>query len=563
MAVATEKSTERSIFAFWRRGEQWLEISGYHAGDIQSEEPVLIKEGATVVGNVFAPQVAVEGLLNGSLIARKTAVSANGQIWGDIYTLSLDMAPGSKVQGWITTLDEDNYPKLHKNGTIPADPVALFLPTIDPDGSLDVGSRPPSTSQIYALRYLQAEAATAMAARSELEQAFEKRLMEVAGDSSAKVHSLHEDLDAARAELNEMRLQLGEAQEGVRSRENRLKRQVNELSTTRVLLTERNRELTELRKTTAEQEKMNAALQTAKTQLEQKVLAAQEQLDKTNGRLQSLEAAFQANLQHSAEQEESLERWQELTEITQRRVTELEGELEGLHLQVVQSNQINEMLREQRQQLEEEWQNALQELETVREQTAVIASSPLEDSTQLLWHKTNLRALQQELEETRHIAYLHEKELTELQTVLLANQSQTEAERSQLEGDLERQKKQWEQQLQQVRERNEVEKQILQASLHDMETRLSQSERLLDEYYDQVRNQGQQLAESRATLVEKDIALQTLQQKLGQQAQALELLKQRASSYINDLQKQLKQAQRQVHDLTQILERKIKKPLGD
>ena len=75
MAVATEKSTERSIFAFWRRGEQWLEISGYHAGDIQSEEPVLIKEGATVVGNVFAPQVAVEGLLNGSLIARKTAVS--------------------------------------------------------------------------------------------------------------------------------------------------------------------------------------------------------------------------------------------------------------------------------------------------------------------------------------------------------------------------------------------------------------------------------------------------------------------------------------------------------
>ncbi|MCA9996914.1 MAG: polymer-forming cytoskeletal protein, partial [Anaerolineales bacterium] len=561
--VATEKSTERSIFAFWRRGEQWLEISGYHAGDIQSEEPVLIKEGATVVGNVFAPQAVVEGLLNGSLIARKTAVSANGQIWGDIYTLSLDMAPGSKVQGWITTLDEDSYPKLHKNGTIPEDS-AVFLPTTDHDGSLEVGSRPSSTSQIYALRYLQAEAATAMAARSELEQAFEKRLMEVAGESSAKIHSLHEDLDAARAELNEMRLQLGEAQEGVRSRENRLKRQANELSTTRVLLTERNRELNEQRKTAADQEKLNTALQAAKTRLEQTVLAAQEQLEKTNGRLHSLETAFQANLQHSAEQEESLLRWQELAEVTQKRVAELEGELDGLRLQVVQSNQINEMLREQRHQLEEEWQNALDELETLKEQTAVAAPPPSpEDSTQLLWHKTNLRALQQELEQTRHIAYTHEKELTELQTVLLANQSQTEAERDQLEADLERQKKQWEQQLQQVRERNDVEKQILQASIHDMEARLSQSERQLDTYYDQVRNQGHQLAESRATLVEKDIALDALQQKITQQSQAQELLKQRASNYIVDLQKQLKQAQRQVHDLTQILERKIKKPSGD
>lgn len=553
---------QRSIFAFWRRNEQWLEISGYHAGDIQSEEPVLLKEGATVVGNVFAPQVVVAGLLNGSLIARRTAVSASGQIWGDIYTLSLDMAPGSKVQGWITTLDEDNYPKMQKNGII-AEDTAAYPVAADYDGSLEVGSRPPSSNQIYALRYLQAEAATAMAARSELEQAFEKRLMEVAGESSSKVHSLHEDLDAARAELNEVRLQLGEAEEGVRSRENRLMRQANELSTTRVLLTERNRELNELRKTTADQEKLNAALQAVKTRLEQTVLLAQEQLEKTNGRLHSLEAAFQSNLQHSAEQEESLLRWQELAELTQKRVTELDNERNGLQLQVMQSSQLNEMLREQQQTLEEEWQNALNELDTLREQTAVAPPPPPEDSTQLLWQKTNLLALQQALEESRHTAQMHEKELTELQAVLLANQSQTEAERSQLEAEMEKQKKQWGQQLQQLRERSDVEKQILQASVNDLEARLGHSERQLDQYYDQVRSQGQQLAESRAALVEKDIELDMLQQKMAQQVQTLELLKQRASSYIADLQKQLKQAQRQVQDLTDILERKMKKPAGN
>lgn len=565
MAVATEKSTEHSIFAFWRRGEQWLEISGYHAGDIQSDEPVLIREGATVVGNVFAPQVVVRGLLNGSLIARKTAVSAIGQIWGDIYTTSLEMAPGSKVQGWITTLDEENYPKLQSNGSIPEAPTTL-LPIVDHNGTIEMGSHPPSSDQIYALRYLQTEAATAMAARAELEQAFEKRLMEVAGESSSKIHLLHEDLDGARAELNELRLQMAEAQEGVRSRENRLKRQANELSTTRVLLTERNRELNELRKTTADQEKLNTALQAAKTRLEQAVLVGQEQVERTNGRLRNLEGALQANLQHSAEQEESLLRWQELAEITQKRVEELENERQGLQVQVVQSNQINEMLREQRQQLEEEWQRALDELDTLREQPVSsdnhLASSS-EDSTQLLWQKTNLLALQQELEETRHLAFTYEKELAELQAALLANQSQTDAERSQQETELARQKKQWEQQLRQFREKTDVEKQILQASLHDIEIRLQKSERELDEYYQQVRDQGGQLAETRAMLVEKDLEIQTLQQQLRQQTKNIELLKQRASSYIVDLQKQRNEAQRQIQDLTQILERKIRKPSGD
>ena len=53
-----------NLLSFLRRSQEWLEISGYHVGDIQSEDkPILITDGSTVVGDIFGPQVAIAGLL--------------------------------------------------------------------------------------------------------------------------------------------------------------------------------------------------------------------------------------------------------------------------------------------------------------------------------------------------------------------------------------------------------------------------------------------------------------------------------------------------------------------
>ncbi|MCA9957313.1 MAG: hypothetical protein KC434_21440, partial [Anaerolineales bacterium] len=59
---------------FWRRGKTWLEIAGYHVEDIHTDQPVAIQEGATLVGNVFAPRLVVAGLLTGSAVCRDLRV---------------------------------------------------------------------------------------------------------------------------------------------------------------------------------------------------------------------------------------------------------------------------------------------------------------------------------------------------------------------------------------------------------------------------------------------------------------------------------------------------------
>ncbi|MEM7111814.1 MAG: polymer-forming cytoskeletal protein [Chloroflexota bacterium] len=576
MDVASEKQRRVGRFAFWRRKEAWLVISGFHAGDIHSEQPVLIQPEATVVGNVFAPRITIGGLLNGSLIAQKTTVEAKGQIWGDVYTISLEVNAGGKIQGWITTLDDDTYPQLQANGTIPNNQ-SLVMPTGNGDNMLDLNVRPPSSNQIFALRYLQSEAATALAARAELEQAFEKRLTEVAGETSAKVQSLHENLDAARATLNEVRLQHAEAEETIRQRNNRLDRQSKELSTTRALLTDHNRELANLRQTSSGQQNDIANLQTTKKQLEQSVIMLQEQLAEATNRAVNLEGALQNNVQYSAEQEESLIHWQELAQVRENELNELKSKLAQVEIQLAEGAQVNEILREQRQQLENEWEQALNELDELREaqfeqaeapaaaseelQAALLAAETAVEkaSTQLLWQKTNYQALQETLEQTRQLAQTHGKELIDLQAVLVATQSQNEADRDKIRAGFVKQQQAFEQELRQVRQEAEQQKQQFQTILQEANENLNKSEAAMDDYYQQVHYQGQELAESRVALVEKDIELQSLQETVEKQTAVTEKVKQQAVAYIQKLQQKLAQTERQVRDLTRLLERKTKK----
>lgn len=576
MDAASEKQRSVGRFAFWRRKEAWLVISGFHAGDIHSEQPVLIQPEATVVGNVFAPKISIEGLLNGSLIAQKTTVGNKGQIWGDAYTISLEVIAGGKIQGWITTLDEETYPQLQADGNIPNNQ-AMLMPASNGDTLLDLNMRPPSSNQIFALRYLQTEAATALAARAELEQAFEKRLTEVAGETSAKVQSLHEDLDAARATLNEVRLQYAEAEETIRARSNRIERQGKELSTTRALLTEHNRELTNLRQTSDNQQQDIVALQTAKKQLEQSIILLQEQLADANNRAINLEGALQNNLQHSAEQEESLIRWQELAEVREAEANELKKQVAQIEIQLAEGAQVNEILRQQRQQLEDEWEQALNELDTLRETqlTEAADDSPASTelqqalaeaqtavqttSTQLLWQKTNNQAVHQELERTRQLAFAREKELTELQTILVSTRSQNDAERGKIRAAAQKQQQAFAKQMRQMKENVTNERQHFQTILQEANQKLNRSETAMDDYYQQVHVQGQELAESRVALVEKDIELERLQQQLTEQVALTEKIKQQAAGYFQKLRQKLAQTERQVADLTQLIERRSKK----
>jgi chromosome segregation ATPase len=79
-------------------------------------------------------------------------------------------------------------------------------------------------------------------------------------------------------------------------------------------------------------------------------------------RVENLESALQGSLQHTAEQEEALIRWQELAEVTEKKANALESELESMKFQFKESTQVVEMLRTQREKLEKEWERANAEL---------------------------------------------------------------------------------------------------------------------------------------------------------------------------------------------------------
>ncbi|MCZ7671952.1 MAG: polymer-forming cytoskeletal protein [Chloroflexi bacterium] len=82
MAATDDKQTRLPFFSRFKRDPVWKEYPGYHVGDIVEQQPVAVPAGATIVGNIVAPQIMVMGLLSGAAIGRDVVVAANGEVWG-------------------------------------------------------------------------------------------------------------------------------------------------------------------------------------------------------------------------------------------------------------------------------------------------------------------------------------------------------------------------------------------------------------------------------------------------------------------------------------------------
>jgi cytoskeletal protein CcmA (bactofilin family) len=72
--------------------------TGYSVEDVHSNQAVVIKENSVLVGDIYAPQVIVAGMVYGYVIANEVIIEPPGQIWGDICATSVAAMPGSKVQ---------------------------------------------------------------------------------------------------------------------------------------------------------------------------------------------------------------------------------------------------------------------------------------------------------------------------------------------------------------------------------------------------------------------------------------------------------------------------------
>jgi chromosome segregation ATPase len=400
------------------RGQRgWLHVEDYHVGDIHSDTPVMI--AATMAGNVLAPKVVVAGLLYGMVAALEVIVEGNGQVWGDVYAHSVRLEGGGKVHGWISTLDVEVYHSLRAGDTHlpdPALPPNIQLPaelqSNRPDGDGAAGVR-------YAmLRRLQVETATALVARAELEDSFENRVVEIAGESLSEATHLREQVSSSRSELLALTTRLEEAQERLQLREDQNTQQAKELATVRELLAERAATQEVVQQEFDRQKQAFDQLQMVRHLLDDQLKSMVERADRLAERVNNLEGALQASLQHSAEQEDSLVRWQELAEVTEQRANQLAREVESHKLQLTESSRLVELMRGQREKMQAQWEQANGEIEALKKRLAEAEAQWVQVMSQQVKAEEERAAAVQQMEAAvTELAEQHQQSTAEMETM--------------------------------------------------------------------------------------------------------------------------------------------------
>lgn len=383
------------------RGERgWLHVEEYHVGDLRRETPVKIS--GTVAGNILAPKVVVAGLLYGVVAALEVIIEDEGQVWGDVYAHSIRLEGGAKVHGWISTLDEEAYSALRAGDTHLPDPTLppnVQLPAELQSSRLDGDG--PAGVRYAMLRRLQIETATALVARAELEESFENRVVEIAGETLAEATHLREQVATSRSEVVALQMRLDEVQGLLQQREDQNAQQAKELAAVRVLLAERAAAQDELQALFDAQNLALEEAQASKNWVDEQLAASNERADRLAERVNNLESALQASLQHSAEQEDSLLRWQELAEVTEKRANELGQELDNVKLQLTESGRMVELLRGQREKLQAQWEAANSEVESIRKRLAEAEEQWREATSKLVEAEDARVAAERELAETQ------------------------------------------------------------------------------------------------------------------------------------------------------------------
>lgn len=493
MSANEPSDNGRSFFNFLRREPAWQEVSGYHVGDIHTEQGVWLMTGSTLVGNVTAARVRVDGLFYGTITAPTTAVRPGGQVWGDVNTERLEIEPGGKVHGWVSTLGPATSP--------------------EPDDDHPLAARDHERQD--ALQRLQQQTAVALAARAELEQTFDQRLADMAGDANQRAAKLEEQATLTREELDQLRPELDRLRTELDERDNHISQQAAELLVARSLLAERQRELDLLAETHTDKLAALDALAAEKTAVDTDLDASRAEIDTLHERQRNLEGALQASLQHTAELDESLVRWQELAETMETRVAELEKEAETLRLQVSESASVTDRLREQRNHAKESWETAMAELLVLR---AALDDSGLKQQVAELEEQL---AAQTALAEERQTAF---DELT----------NRTETEAKQHKATLAK----------------------LQRELEQTRMRLDTSETEAEQAWQQADAQGKRLSELQAVLVERDLQIRAAKETAVKQTKLVKQMRKVSSQQVSRLKDELESTRARLKQLETIQAKK-------
>lgn len=118
-------------------------IRGRHEGPVHSGGRVTVERDAVVLGDVVAPQVVTRGSIRGRVVSGSLTVENGGEVWGDVWTESLQQKAGGTVRGWVSPLTNALIEVLESDGSLPVD--------LDP-GPAEETEGPTQASALGALR---------------------------------------------------------------------------------------------------------------------------------------------------------------------------------------------------------------------------------------------------------------------------------------------------------------------------------------------------------------------------------------------------------------------------
>ena len=559
-------------------------ITEYHLEDIRADEPIYIAPGAIVAGDIYAPRVVIAGLVCGFVVSLAVEMESGAEIWGDVYTSELHLDTAVKLNGWVSTLNREEYRALRQSDTElglwianRSDPTLNALPDELQQNVQDtIAAMPPG--RVNVLRRLQLEIGMALVARTELEQGFEERVQEIAGESLSQASRLREQIAALTAEQTTQTERINQLQTRLQNRDKELADEKQKLIEAQALIDQQVSRLEEFETKSQMQEQDILHLRQEISRLEEILTQMRLQADEAQERTNNLEIALQSSLQRSADLDEALLRWQELAEANEEKVRELESQTESTVRQAQEQTNSLAVIRDQRDRFEREWEDAQDEIDQLtkqiaamntavseheqvveqvetlqaqlqrKEQDLILTKQAMVDGTAALAQsKRRVELLEQEkgeVDKQLQVAQKRVEQVTrELDTaVSRLQQSDKRGRELQLALRQAQQNKVAPDELKQLQTEladSQASHKQLKDELRTMRHQLEAHEADIEHYQQQISAQGQQLAELRMELVDKQLYLDKVLTAARKQAGELNQVKKLAGQRIRQLEQQL------------------------
>ena len=81
-----------------------IRVDGHVAGNLKSDEKVIIGVHGEIDGNLDATEITIEGYVRGDVMAKNNLhISKNAEIEGGIYAREICIEKGAQINGRITT----------------------------------------------------------------------------------------------------------------------------------------------------------------------------------------------------------------------------------------------------------------------------------------------------------------------------------------------------------------------------------------------------------------------------------------------------------------------------